>query len=186
MEIRDILDKYGIVGIVSKYNTIISDNKVSELNIKNINNALKMVGLDISLKDKKYSELSLSEQLKIDLATKLDKDIIIIGNMSNNLIYKDREYIKKLLIKLNNDYHKKIVVIDEDISVFIGLVKDICVMENKSIIYECNNFFDDNLYKYVKMPKIVEFIKYVNKDNKLLDENLDIYELLKDMYRRLS
>lgn len=183
---KEELEKYGIIGIVSNYSTIINDVKISELNIKNVDNALKMVGLDKDVKNKLYSELSLSEQFKVDLMTKLDKDIIIIGNMSKCLIYKDMEYIKKLLIKLNTDYHKKIVVIDKDVNSFIGLVKCICVMENKNIIYESNDFFDEKLYKYTKMPKIVEFIKYVNRDKTLLDKNLDIYELIKDMYRRLS
>jgi hypothetical protein len=36
------------------------------------------------------------------------------------------------------------------------------------------------------MPKIIEFIKYVNKDKKVLNETTDIYELIKDIYRSVS
>lgn len=183
---KERIEKYGIIGVVSNYSPVISNVKISELNIRNIDNALKMVGLDNDVKNKLYSELSLSEQFKVDLMTKLNKDIIIIGNMSKCLIYKDMEFIKKLLIKLNNDYHKKIVVIDEDVNVFFDLVKYICVINNKEIIYETTDFFDDKLYKYCKIPKIIEFIKYVNKDGKKLNNNILVYELIKDMYRSLS
>jgi len=186
MEIKDMLNNYGIIGIVSSYNSNIKDVKIKELEIKNISNALKMVGLSFEYLNVLTSELTLSEKFKIDLATKLDKDIIIIGNLSKNLIYKDIEFIKKLLIKLNSEYNKKIVIIDEDINVFINLVKCIYVIKNKSIIYSTTNFYDDELYKYVKMPKIIEFIKYVNKNNRNLNEHLDIHELIKDIYRRLS
>ena len=145
-----------------------------------------MVNLDESLIDKDINELTINELCKIDLMTKLSKDIIIVGNLSNCLNYKDIEYMKKLFIKLNKDYNKKIVVIDEDINVFFNLTKDIFIMKNKEIIYETNDFFDDKLYEYVNMPKIIEFIKYVNKDKKRLDDTTDIYELIKDIYRGIS
>lgn len=186
MEIKDMLNNYGIIGIVSSYNSILINDKVSNLEIKNISNALKMVGLSLEVLNTLTSDLTLSEKFKIDLATKLDNDIIIIGNLSKNLLYKDIEYIKKLLIKLNSEYNKKIVVIDEDINVFINLVKCIYVIKNKSIVYSTINLYDDELYKYVKMPKIIEFVKYVNSNNKNLNEHLDIHELIKDIYRRLS
>ena len=186
MEIKDMLKKFGIIGIVSSYNSNLKNDMVSNLEIKNINNALKMVGLTDECLNTLTSDLTLSEKFKIDLATKLDKDIIIIGNLSKSLLYKDIEYIKKLLIKLNNEYNKKIVVIDEDINVFINLVKCIYVIKNKDIIYSTNNFYDDELYKYVKMPKIIEFIKYVKEKNYEINEHLDIHELIKDIFRRLS
>jgi len=187
MEIKKIIKDFGIIGVVSKYqDTLDNDLLVKDLKLKNDNKALVMVGLDDKILDKKIKELSFSEKFKLDLATKLDKDIIIIGNLSKSLIYKEQDYIKKLLIKLSNNYNKKIVVIDEDISVFFNLTKKIYVMKNKEVIYDTDNYFDDNLYKYCKMPKIVEFIKYVNKSNKRVDENIEIYELLKDIYRRIS
>lgn len=181
-----MLNNYGIIGIISSYNSNFNVERVNELKIKNQDKAFKMVGLSKDILDKNINELSLSEQFKLDLATKLDKDIIIIGNLSKNLIYKDIEYIKKLLIKLNNDYHKKIIVIDEDVNIFFNLVKYMYVIRNKKVIYKTDNFYSDELYKYCKMPKIIEFIKYVNEDKKRLNENIDIYELIKDMYRSLS
>lgn len=186
MEIKDILKSIEIIGVVGNYQNSLNNVLVKDLEIKNINKALKMVGLNDTLLNKKIDELSLSEQFKIDLATKLDKDIIIIGNLSKNLIYKDIEYIKKLLLKLCNGYNKKIVVIDDDVNVFINLVRHICVMKNKEIVYDTNDFYDDELYKYVRMPKIVDFIKYVNKDKERIGKHIEIHELIKDIFRRLS
>jgi len=187
MEIKDVLKHTSIIGVAGNYQTNINLNvKVLDLNIDNVSNALKMVGLDDSYLSKVVKNLSESEQLKVELATKLASEIIIIGNLSNRLNHKDREYIKQLLVKLANNYNKKIVVIDNNITVFFNLVKKVYVLKNKEIIYEANDFFDDKLYEYVRMPKIIEFIKYVNKNEKRIDETIDIYELIKDIFRRVS
>ena len=187
MEIKDLVNEYGIIGIVSNYqNKLKDDDMVIELNIKNLNDTLKLVGLDENIMHTKVKDLSLSEKVKIDLATKINNDVIIIGNLANSLNYKDLNNIKQLLINLNMDYQKKIVVIDSDIKTFFNLTKKIIIMQNKTIIYETEDFFDDNLYKYVKCPKIIEFIKYVNKDGKKLENNTDIYELIKDIYRSVT
>lgn len=187
MEIKDIINSYGIVGIISSYKSNLDlDKTILELKINNLNSALKIVGLDNDIVNIKLKNLALSTLLKIDLATKLNNDIIIIGNLSNMLDYKDLEFIKKLLIKLNNEYAKKIVVIDNEIKTFFNLTKRIIIMQNKTILYETDDFYDEQLYKYVKMPKIIEFIKYVNQKAKILENNIDIYELIKDIYRSVS
>lgn len=186
MEIKDIIKDKEIIGIVSNYQHSLENGLVKDLNIKNIEKALLMVNLDNKVLNKKIDELTLNELFKVDLLTKLDKEIIIIGNLSKNLIYRDIEFIKKLLLKLNKEYNKKIVIIDENIDVFINLVNYIYVLKNKQIVYSTNDYFDDELYEYVKCPKIIEFIKYVKKDGKKVDETLEIYELIKDIFRRLS
>jgi len=187
MEIKDILNEFNIIGVVGNYQGSSKlKGKIKDLKIKNISSALKMVGLDDSCLEKNISDLSISEQWKLELASKLDENIIIIGNLYNSLIYKDREYMKKLFNKLCNQYSKKIVIIDNNVNSFIGIAKKILVMKNKKIIYETNDLFDQELYKYVKMPKIIDFIKYVNKDSIKVDKTTDIYELIKDIYRRVS
>jgi len=186
MEMKEIVAKHKIVGIISNYKINLKNFFVKKLNINNPEMALKMVGLDNTYLDKKTIDLSLSEKLKVDLATKLNKDIIIVGDLSNSLIYKELEFIKKLLLKLSNEYNKKIVVIDNDVNSFINLVKHIYVLENKEIIYDTNDYFDKKLYEYTKKPEIVDFIEYVNKDSERVDLTLDIYELIKDIFRRVS
>ena len=36
------------------------------------------------------------------------------------------------------------------------------------------------------MPKIIELIKYLNKEGRKIQETTDIYELIKDIYRSVS
>jgi ABC-type dipeptide/oligopeptide/nickel transport system ATPase subunit len=176
-----------IIGIVGSFKTTFKlKGMIKELNVKDINKALKIVSLDESFLDKVESDLTLSQLWKVELLSKLEKSTIVVGSLSNNLNYKDQEFFKKLLLKLNKDYNKKIVVIDNNIDSFINLVDRIYITKKMDIIYSTNNFFDDELYKYVNMPKIVEFIKYVNKDEKRLENNTDIYELIKDIYRVVS
>lgn len=187
MEIKDIINKYKIIGVISNYQSNIKiSGKVKELNIKNIDKAIKMVNLNEDIINKDIKDLSISELWKIELLTKINNEIIIIGNMSNSLIYKDMEFIKRLLIKISNDYNKKIIIIDNNIDSFINLVERIYVIDNKKIIYDTSDYFDNLLYKYINMPKIVEFIKYVNKNKIELNNTVDIYELIKDIYRRVS
>ena len=187
MEIKDILKNHPVIGVVGNYkSTLNTSKKVKDLNIKNVNMALKMVTLDDSFLDKKLNDLSISELWKVELATKLDQDIIIIGNMNNSLIHKERDYMKKLFKKLSNSYNKKIFLIDNNVNSFINVVEKVLVINNKEIIYITDNYFDKDLYQYIKMPKIIEFINYVNKDEIKVDKTTEIYELLKDIYRRVS
>lgn len=187
MEIKEILEKTNIVGVISNYKISINfDGFVKDIQVNNIGNALKMVGLNDSFLDKKMEDLTLSELWKIDLATKLNKEVIIIGDLSNNLVKKDIDYMKKLFLKLSNEYNKKIVIIDNNVKTFFDLTNTLLVMKDKKIIYKTDNFFDEELYKYTSMPKIIDFIKYVNKNDKKLDNNIEIYELIKDIYRSVS
>lgn len=186
MEIKELVNKYKIIGVISNYKDSLNDELfVKDLNIKNLEKAYKMVNLN-DISNKKIKDLSFDERFKLDFISKLDNDIIIIGNISNSLVYKEQEFIKKLLLKLCNDYNKKIVIIDNKIDIFLNFINNICVLEDNKIKYISNDLYDDNLYKYVKMPKIIEFVKYINKDNKVLMESTDIYELIKDIYRCVS
>ena len=187
MEIKNLLNDYKIIGVIGSYkHTLNLNNKVKDLKIDNLNNALKMVNLDLSIINSKLEDLTISELWKIDLATKLDNDIIIIGNLYNSLIYKEREIMKKLFIKLSNNYNKKIVIIDNNVNSFFNLVNMIFVVDDKDIVYKTDDFYDMNLYKYINIPNIVEFINYVNKNKKILNNTIDIYELIKDIYRSVS
>ncbi len=187
MELKDILKEEGIVGVISQYEFSLDLNKkVSSIEIKNRDKAFQMVNLPNNIKEKYLQDLTLSELFKIDLISKLDEEIIIIGNISGCLNFKEAEFIKKLLLKLVTVYHKKIIVIDSSVQTFFNLVKKIVVINGKNILYETDNFYDDDLYKYAKIPKIIEFVKFVNQDKKRINKTTDIHELIKDIYRSVS
>lgn len=187
MEIKELINKNEIIGIVSNYENNLNINEyVKDLQVKDLSKALKMVLLDETYLNKRISDLTLNEQFKVDIMTKLNKEIIIVGNLSQVLNNKDIDYFKKLFLKLNNDYHKKIVIIDNDIKIFFNLVKRIYVIKNKKVLYATDDFFDQELYKYVKCPKIIDFIFYLGKNNQEIMRTTDIYELIKDIFRRVS
>ena len=60
------------------------------------------------------------------------------------------------------------------------------MLKNKEVTYETSDFFDTELYNYAKCPKIIDFINYINKDQKLINNTVEIYELIKDIYRSVS
>lgn len=187
MELKSLTKVKDIVGVIGKYKIDFGNKKtVESLNIKNIEKALIMVKLPNNIINKDISDLTDQEKWKLDLARKLHDDVIIVGNLSLSLNKKEITYMKKLLLKLKNDYHKKIVIIDNKVDVFFDLVTHIFVIKNNNILYSTDNFFDNTLYKFVKMPDIIRFIKIVNKDKNILKENTDIYELIKDIYRSVA
>lgn len=187
MEIRKLLNESGILGVISTYQSKLTKFKTfSDLNIPNVEKALKIVRLNESILNKKYEDLTISELWKIELITKIREKVIIVGNLSLSLNNQDIEYMQKLFKKLNRDFHKQIIIIDNDVKVFFNLAKTIMVIRNHEIVYKTNDFYDDNLYKYAKIPKIIEFVKFVNQDKKRINKTTDIHELIKDIYRSVS
>ena len=47
-------------------------------------------------------------------------------------------------------------------------------------------FYDYNLYRYIDMPQIVSFTKYVLESGYEINQYTDIKELIKELYRRIK
>ena len=47
-------------------------------------------------------------------------------------------------------------------------------------------YYDNKLYKYVEMPKIIEFTKYAQESGHSILEYTDIKELIKELYRNVK
>lgn len=187
MELKKVLAKYNIVGVISNYKFNLDENKlVSEVIKRKIDQALKIVGLDNSIKNKYVKELSEAEKFKIDLISKVNKEVIIIGNLSNMLNYKERNNIKKILLKISKSYNKKIIIIDNDINSIMDIIEYYFVLKNNKLVYKTRNVYDDELYKYTTMPPIISFVKEANKKGANLKEYTNIHELLKAIYRSVS
>ena len=50
---------------------------------------------------------------------------------------------------------------------------------------EClgNDCYNEKLYRYMKMPKIIEFVKMARKNGHELLDYVDVKELIKEIYR---
>ncbi len=185
MELTSCLDKYKIIVVIANYHYSINSNKL----VKNIilsdkkEELLAKFNLSSELLNRRFSSLSISEKFKVDLLSKLNENIIVIGNISNSLIYRDRLIVIKLLDMLSKKFNKKIVIIDDNINYLINLCNYYIVIKEAKIIYKTNNIFDNKLYEYCDKPPIIDFIEKANKKGINLEKYTDIYELLKAIYR---
>lgn len=158
------------------------DSLVRDIIVKKVPESLKMVKLDESFLDKKFSDLSIRNKEKVILASKLhDKEIVLV-NFSQGLIKSDFNYFKTLFKKIAS-YNRKIILVDKNTDLFLNCVDRIYVINNDEIKYETVDIFDKILKLYVDLPKIVEFSLKCESDGIRLDHYTELDELLKAIYR---
>ncbi len=158
------------------------DTLVSEIITKRIEETLKMVKLESSVLEKRFSDLSSRNKEKVILASKLhDKEIILV-NFSEGLIKSDLDYFKTLFRRVTK-YNKKVILIDKNTELFLNCVDRIYVLEQDAIKYETVDIFDKILELYVDLPKIVDFANRCEKVGVRLDHYTELDELMKAIYR---
>ena len=173
-----------IIGIISNdyIEEDYSGKKVEEIITYKMQDALKMVKLDESIKSVLFDDLSSRDKNKVILASHLhDKEIRLV-NFSKGMIKKDLEYSSTLFKRIAN-YGRKIILVDKNLEMFLNCVDHIYIIEDEKIVYETKNLFDNILTKYVDVPKIVEFINTSSKNGIRLDYYTELDELLKAIYR---
>lgn len=158
--------------------------------VKHIIDSLKMVGLDDSFLEKNPNRLSFVEAKKVELACLLsyNPEVFILCDFEKGMTYKEREYFRKLFLKLKNDFNKTIILISSDLTFMFDLVDKLYVINKGKIAIEGDKdiFYSDKLYKYIEMPKIVEFVKYSNSLGYNIQEYTDFKELIKEIYRNVK
>ena len=146
--------------------------------------ALKMVLLDDEILDVKLCYLSRRDRIKVRLAFYLLKGYkeLIIKDMFTKLIYSEQQYFKRLLRNLVNKQDMGIILIESDMDFLCEFVKEVIIYDGKN--YKViDDFYDDELYKYVMMPKSVELIKYLESCGHKIDHEITFNETLKAIYR---
>ena len=145
-----------------------------------------MVGLN-NYSNCYFSDLSSSvlKKIRIALALFMNSKIIILDYIEKGLCNKDIEYLKKLLRKISKTYHKNIIICSDDLNSYLDIVDKVIVVNKGKIVIDLdkNNLYDDNIYKYLKMPNIIHMIKYLNDNNHYFDNYIEMKELLKAIYR---
>lgn len=183
MELKELTGN--IIGIITNnmpkkedYNSTL----VKDIIKVRLEDSLKMVGLETSVVDKSFKDLSSGEKNKVILASKLnDKDIILI-DFSKGLTKKEISFFKRLFKKIVT-YNKKIYLYSTDAEIFINCVDNIYVINNDNVLYSTSDIFDPALYMDIDTPEIVNFI-YKCQDLRIrLDEYKDINDLIKAIYR---
>ena len=157
--------------------------------VKHIMDSLKMVGLSDSFLDRDPNKLSYVESKKVELACILsyNPEVLILSDFEKGLNYKEREYFKKLFLKLKNSFKKTIILISSDLTFMFNLIDRVYLLRRGKLVVDSDKdiFYDNKLYKYMEMPKIVEFTKYVNSLDHNILEYTDFKELIKEIYRNV-
>ena len=165
------------------------NHKVSNIS-KHIADSLKIVGLSEDYLDRKTDTLSFTEKKKVMLACAMsyNPSVLILEDFEKGLIFRDREYFRKLFLKLKNKFNKTIILISTDITFMFELVDKVYVINKGKIVLSGGKeiYYDDKLYKYIEMPRIVEFTKYAHECGHNILEYTDIKELIKELYRNVK
>ena len=158
--------------------------------VKHVVQSLRIVGLDETYLDKDPNELSSVEKKKVELATIIsyNPEVIILDNFELGLSFREKEYFRKLFLKLKNKYNKTIILITNNVEFLFDIVDDVHVIyKSKLVLSEGKDiFYNSNLYKYTNMPRIVEFTKYAESKGYDIKKCTDIKELIKELYRNVG
>lgn len=157
---------------------------------KHLADSLKIVGLDDSYLNKKVNTLSFTELKKVKLACVLcyNPEVLILENFTSCMIFRDKEYFRKLFLKLKNKLKKTIILISSDLPFLFDIVDKVYVINKGKLSFSGDKdiFYEDKLYKYIEMPEIIAFTKYVQQEGHMLSEYTDIKELIKEIYRNVK
>lgn len=157
---------------------------------KHIVDSLKIVGLSEDYLDRNPNTLSYTEKKKVSLACAMsyNPSVLVLEDFEKGLIFREREYFKKLFLKLKNKFNKTVILIGNDLTFMFELVDKLYVINKGKLVISGGKeiYYDNKLYKYVEMPKIVEFTKYAQECGYNILEYTDIKELIKELYRNVK
>jgi len=154
---------------------------------KRLKDSLLMANLNYKYLEMNFADMSLNELKKCFLVVSLylNTKIFIFDYFEKQMSSKDIEYLKKLVYKLSSMYNKNIIICSNNIDLFLNIIKNIVIFKDGNLVFNksIKEVYDDELYKYIDEPKIINFIKYLDSKNHKFDHYIDIKELLKAIYR---
>ncbi|MEE3344089.1 MAG: ABC transporter ATP-binding protein [Bacilli bacterium] len=157
---------------------------------EHVNNALKMVGLSVSILKKNVIELSSGEAAKVALASSLvmNPKFLLLDEPTLYLDGNSKKSLLNLLLKLKNRYNKTIIIISNDMDFVYSLDGDYILLNDGEIKdrgkvkdwkYESDIFTN---YE-VERPAMVRISNYINNKYKLNLYNVkDIDELVEGCF----
>ena len=120
---------------------------------KHISDSLKIVGLNDDYLDRNPNTLSYTEKKKISLACAMsyNPSVLILEDFEKGLIFREREYFRKLFLKLKNKFNKTIILIGTDLTFMFDIVDKLYVINKGKLVFSGGKelYYDDKLYKYV-------------------------------------
>ncbi len=143
------------------------------------NDALKLT----MLKESDLKNMSTNTVSKLQLASQLNKDVIVLYDFSKGLNAKELRYFNLFFKKITKSYKKKIIIVSRDVN-YLSSICDTIAVYKKGVVVIADDWFDYRLYNYMDMPNIIKFIRLSNRHKAGLKNTTDLNELIKDIYRR--
>ena len=162
-----------------------------KLNKKSVRciDALKLVGLGEEYLNKKISDLTLTEQKKVSIASILifNPKIIILDEPTIGLGTREKEHLKKLIKILKTKYKKTIILLTKDTDFAYQITEKVHLLYKGSIVASGDKDILTNeklMEGYgLKLPEIIKFIKIANDKGIKLSLTDNILDLIKEVYR---
>lgn len=201
IKMKDTRKKVGLVFQFPEYQlfdeTVLKDVSYGPKNfgldnpIELAKEALKVVGIDESIYERNPLTLSGGQMRKVAIAGILasNPDILVFDEPTVGLDPQGKNELVELLIKLNKEYNKTIILITHDMDVVGMAAKRVIVMKQGNIVYDGdkgNLFKDENLMESYSLdyPNTVKILKEIK--SKL---NVDLNELqytVNDVYTEMK
>ena len=155
--------------------------------------SLKIVGLKEEILDRNIYTLSNYEKKFIQVAKALlcNPELLILIEPFKVLDRDNTKKLIRLLEKINEHYHRTIIIIDSNINNIYKYTKHLIIFLNDKILKEGNTFDILTNVNYLKknkidIPSIIEitYLAYKNKKIKI-DYHKDIRDIIKDIYKHV-
>lgn len=173
--IQNIGGKYSFVSNLKKYdfNNYTGDRLIE---------VLKLVKLDENvLNHRHYTDI---EKKKLNLAYYLLKrsKVLVFDHFFNKMNKNEVKYFIRFFRELIYRKRIYIVCLEDNLNIICEYAKSFYLFydDNYHLI---DNFYDDNIYKYVKMPYTVKCIKLLESKGHVVDHEFTFDEVLKAIYR---
>lgn len=162
--------------------------KIKFEEISKIRQALSFVKLDSEVLKCFLNELTIVEAQKVQLASLflMQSQILVVEHFFCHLIYGEQQYFKKLFRNLTQKKKKSIILIEDDMNFICEFVKKVILFTKGECSKEIDNFYAEELYKYVEKPKTVELVQYLEQKGHQIDHEITFNETLKAIYRGVS
>ena len=152
--------------------------KVDKLDSQ-VKNAIKMVGLKEDILDKDLNSLSSGEASLVAIASSMvmNPEVLILDEATIYLDARGKKNLIKLLKLISDKYNKTVIVMSNDMDFVYELGGDYILLDKGNIIKidkVCDIGNSCDLFNKLDMeiPKIVEFINYVNNRKGIKLENV--------------
>lgn len=178
--------------IKSEINYYCKKNKVTDKSFKEfLEKYLENIGLEISILNKKISELSTSEKylFYVFLKTLFKFDVVIFRNLYFNLDKNNRRNLKNILSIFSSN--GKVVIIEDNLDVLYEVTDKVLVIKNGSVLLNGDTKEElinvSLLLNNSIVPPTLPYITYLAKENKnvKLFYHTDIRDIIKDIYKHV-